>query len=1134
MGELGLVSSAYAQHWQAIGQFVNLTYPYFLNENFGFVFGAGGTSPFFDIIPSQIHSVLYRTRDGGVTWTKLNADMMGDMICSLYFVSSLHGYAGVVSSSGPKGYSDPKAGIFETQDGGDTWHRISPEGYSFMGVYAHDNLIVGTPGEYGPGVQGLQGVITSHDGGATWKWETNALSYSAMVSGNLDDVVTTGGWGVQRPTVLSVTSDSAKSWSMVQDVRDPVLFELWGIYNPVHSHTIYQAHEEAYATRHTSPGVLYRSSDLGKSWTTPIMDPNIGLSGQIGGAGCVVYAQHEVVDVDRGFLRSTDDGLTWRDVGGPNFAPDCPRTFSVVGNGAIVYAMDLSGTLWKTTDGGDGTLSANIPFQVSFSHTLSSPSKDTLYMSECDSTTFQTTFAYAACDHARLDSVRIDGLNRAAYQSVFHYVGHKPDEHDTAVTTIRGLTTGRYPLTVHAIYRHDDQLTNDTTYQFTLVVKQSPAILSITRKDTIDFGPQALCAAKLVKDSLSIRNLGCESLQVDSVWMVADQATNDFSFIGGGSLTLIRNDSAKLFRYSFKPSQAIKESARIFIKTSLGIDTIYLKGEGTADQKRVALSVDTVRSSVCDSVDAILTIANTSCRLMAIDSLLLPPPVYVLPGQLPLGLGSGSSQDIRIRFVPSVAGQATIQFKAVLRVIVGSVTTRYDTLLTLPITAKAGTPAITALDTIIDLGKISTCATSDATIHFASTGCDTLRVSGEQINGSTNGFSITDAHKSSLAVQQLDSVRVHFAPPSVGSFATDIIIVTAAGNKTVHLKAEGIPDSGRIALSSTALDLGSVTAVCDSSASSFVFKNTTCNPITVDSLSSASRPFVSEIISARSLATDSSLRLNVSFLPAQPGQFASSIRVYYHGPDKIEHDTLIKLQGIGLPSVTLGTELQAATLSTQAGQPSSVPVYIIGALDQSSAKSLGLRSVDLTLAWNTDLLSPIGVVSPIIGASISKFNATKTSVTFTVTFPAGFTFGTPTEIATINCIAFVTDTMTTDAEVVTSVFHAAGSCLTVASSTGNVKFTLAPLCSDPTLTSYLAHGLPFAIKSIIPNPTSGKLTIEISGLKQLHYDLFDILGHQLLSGEITNQLDLHSVANGIYYLRLNANGYAITKKIVKQ
>jgi hypothetical protein len=124
--------------------------------------------------------------------------------------------------------------------------------------------------------------------------------------------------------------------------------------------------------------------------------------------------------------------------------------------------------------------------------------------------------------------------------------------------------------------------------------------------------------------------------------------------------------------------------------------------------------------------------------------------------------------------------------------------------------------------------------------------------------------------------------------------------------------------------------------------------------------------------------------------------------------------------------------------------------------------------------------------------------------------------------------------MTTDAEVVTSVFHAAGSCLTVASSTGNVKFTLAPLCSDPTLTSYLAHGLPFAIKSIIPNPTSGKLTIEISGLKQLHYDLFDILGHQLLSGEITNQLDLHSVANGIYYLRLNANGYAITKKIVKQ
>ncbi|MEO6939829.1 MAG: T9SS type A sorting domain-containing protein, partial [Candidatus Kapaibacterium sp.] len=220
---------------------------------------------------------------------------------------------------------------------------------------------------------------------------------------------------------------------------------------------------------------------------------------------------------------------------------------------------------------------------------------------------------------------------------------------------------------------------------------------------------------------------------------------------------------------------------------------------------------------------------------------------------------------------------------------------------------------------------------------------------------------------------------------------------------------------------------------------------------------------------------------------------------------------------------------------TQAGQPSSVPVYIIGALDQSSAKSLGLRSVDLALAWNTDLLSPIGVVSPIIGASISKFNATKTSVTFTVTFPAGFTFGTPTEIATINCIAFVTDTMTTDAEVVTSVFHAAGSCLTVASSTGNVKFTLAPICSDPTLTSYLAHGLPFAIKSIIPNPTSGELKIEVSGNILLHYDLSDVLGHVLRSGTLTDRkLNIQSIPSGSYYLRLSGGGYAVTRRVVRE
>jgi hypothetical protein len=241
------------------------------------------------------------------------------------------------------------------------------------------------------------------------------------------------------------------------------------------------------------------------------------------------------------------------------------------------------------------------------------------------------------------------------------------------------------------------------------------------------------------------------------------------------------------------------------------------------------------------------------------------------------------------------------------------------------------------------------------------------------------------------------------------------------------------------------------------------------------------------------------------------------------------------LQGSGRAGVTLGTELQAATLSTQAGQPSVVPVFITGALDQASAKTLGLRWVDLTLAWNTDLLSPTGITTPIIGASIGNVKMMKGIISFRVTLLSGFTFSTPTQIATINCKAFVTDTMTTEAEIIASGFNSAGACVSITGSSGKVKFTLAPICSDPTISKYMAHGLPFAIRSIIPNPTSGKLTIEISGQTHPHYDLFDVLGHAMLSGELTNaQLDLHQLPNGSFYLRLSSDGYAQTRKIVKR
>ena len=81
----------------------------------------------------------------------------------------------------------------------------------------------------------------------------------------------------------------------------------------------------------------------------------------------------------------------------------------------------------------------------------------------------------------------------------------------------------------------------------------------------------------------------------------------------------------------------------------------------------------------------------------------------------------------------------------------------------------------------------------------------------------------------------------------------------------------------------------------------------------------------------------------------------------------------------------------------------------------------------------------------------------------------------------------------------------------------------------------MGHGLPFAIKSIIPNPTNGELRIEVTGDAQLHYDLFDVLGNNLRSGELTNHhLNIQSLPSGSYYLRLSTPDHAETRRIVRE
>jgi hypothetical protein len=80
----------------------------------------------------------------------------------------------------------------------------------------------------------------------------------------------------------------------------------------------------------------------------------MNFTGHIAGVGKTIYVQSQNRTTD-GLFRSDDGGISWRAVGGPTNEFDT-RFFVTGCRGEVVYAFDRNGGIYKTTDGGDGTL----------------------------------------------------------------------------------------------------------------------------------------------------------------------------------------------------------------------------------------------------------------------------------------------------------------------------------------------------------------------------------------------------------------------------------------------------------------------------------------------------------------------------------------------------------------------------------------------------------------------------------------------------------------------------------------------------------------------------------------------------------------------------------------------------------
>jgi photosystem II stability/assembly factor-like uncharacterized protein len=169
-GQVGFAAggSGTANVWRSIDGGVNwnpipLSNPPFANTQVLRFSGVDENTTWAAVIGSG-GSTLYRTTDAGATWLPQNANLplSTAFLRTVFFRDALHGWAGGGSGSTPT--------LFRTIDGGQSWSAIATSGLaSFIGDLHFTDDLHGLAAIWSGG----GGVFRTDDGGATWTPLTN-------------------------------------------------------------------------------------------------------------------------------------------------------------------------------------------------------------------------------------------------------------------------------------------------------------------------------------------------------------------------------------------------------------------------------------------------------------------------------------------------------------------------------------------------------------------------------------------------------------------------------------------------------------------------------------------------------------------------------------------------------------------------------------------------------------------------------------------------------------------------------------------------------------------------------------------------------------------------------------------------
>ncbi len=309
----------------------------FINDQLGWAIASPGALPVAQSL------VVLHTADGGGHWTK-TATIAGAAALSMSFGSPS---VGLITAQGPQG------GLYRTGDGGLTWTLVSGVTGWYQSVRMVDSLHGWVVGTYsGPNGAAAPAILHTTDGGLTWNGQNPGFTSGSLDCLSAPDQNTAIACGATNAggRVVLRTTDAGKTWT---DISIGYSDNGWSVAFADADHGWVGGWNLQDATE---AGRVWCTADGGKTWTEQSSFPRSLLRSMD-----AVDASHAWICADRqvGTVWSTTNGgATWSsDAGATLTSPIIGLRFRTPQLGWVVTEpISETGTdsaaVYDTTDGG--------------------------------------------------------------------------------------------------------------------------------------------------------------------------------------------------------------------------------------------------------------------------------------------------------------------------------------------------------------------------------------------------------------------------------------------------------------------------------------------------------------------------------------------------------------------------------------------------------------------------------------------------------------------------------------------------------------------------------------------------------------------------------------------------------------